>query len=320
MGKIMIRPEDIERVVAENPPDQSLAMDYFKRRPLKNSTHIAVADIKREVGNIPVVRRGDSGVRPKMEGSVELIEPMPIEIDDTFSAVELDEYERSSPTGQQQIVAEKLQQHLIIVRETTKALCIQAHSGKIDYAMKSGASLIRYQVTYGDGVVKNVSAGKSLANIDVGDLITAVNLGINALRGQNAGGPVEMIASQDVFTAVVRLVAGQKAFNSTVGDGWVEVGGFKILLDADSYVDIPTDGTGTGTSKSLVASKKILFRAVNGGQSLPYLKLDDVMMRAAVPIYSFTKDRPDQRGTDIFTKSKPFPLINIKALATVEFN
>jgi len=293
-------------------------MNYFKRRPLKNSTHIAVADIKREVGNIPVVRRGDSGVRPKMEGSVELIEPMPIEIDDTFSAVELDEYERSSPAGQQQIVAEKLQQHLIIVRETTKALCIQAHSGKIDYAMKSGASLIRYTVTYGSGTVTNVSAGKTLSSIDTGDLITAINLGINTLRGQNVGGPVEMIASQDVFTAVVKLVAGQKAFNSTVGDGWVEVGGFKILLDTDSYVDLGAGGT--KTTKSLVASKKILFRAVNGGQSLPYLKLDDVMMREAVPLYSFTKDRPDQRGTDIFTKSKPFPLVNIKAFTTVEFN
>ena len=317
MAKIFIRPEDIERVVAENPPDESLAMNYFKRRPLKNSTHIAVADIKREVGNVPVVRRGDSGVRPKLEGSVELIEPMPIEIDDTFSAVEMDEWERSSPAGQQQIVAEKLQQHLIIVRETTKALCIQAHSGKIDYAMKAGASLIRYEVTFGNGIVKNVPSGKALSSIDVGDLITVVNLGINTLRGQNVGGPVEIIAAQDVFSAVVKLVAGQKAFNSTVGDGWVELGGFKILLDTDSYADLDTGGG--KTIKNLVESKKLLFRAVNGGQSLPYLKLDDVMMREAVPLYSFTKDRPDQRGTDIFTKSKPFPLINIKALTTVSF-
>jgi len=317
MAKIVIRPEDIERVVAENPPEESLAMSYFKRRPLKNSTFIAVEDIKKEVGNVPVVRRGDSGIRPKMEGSVELIEPMPIEIDDTFSAVELDEYERSSLAGRQQLVDEKLQQHLIIVRETTKALCIQAHSGTIDYAMKAGGSFVRYHVVYGDGVIKNVAFAKTLAALTVGDLIEAINLGVTAMRSQMVGGPVEIIAAQDVFTAIVTLVAQQKAFNAAVGSGYVDLGGFRILLDTDSYVDIANNGT--KTTKPLVASKKLLFRGVNGGQSLPYLKLDDVMMREAVPFYSFTKDRPDQRGTDIFSKSKPFPLINTRALVTVTF-
>lgn len=313
----MIRPEDIESVVAQNPPEESLAMEYFKRRPLKNSTFIAVEDIKREIGNVPVVRRGDSGIRPRMEASVELIEPMPIEIDDTFSAVELDEYERSSVAGRQQLVNEKLQQHLIIVRETTKALCVQAHSGKINYAMKSGASLVRYQVTYGDGLIKNVPFAKTLAALNVGDLIEAISKGTVALHDQLVGGPVDIIAAQDVFTAIVSLIASQKSFNATVGNGEVTLGGFRILLDSDSYVDIATDGT--KTNKKLVPSRKLMFRAVNGGQSMPYLKLDDVVLREAVPIYSFTKDRDDQRGTNIFTKSKPFPLINTRAIVTVEF-
>ncbi|MCL1812228.1 MAG: major capsid protein [Treponema sp.] len=317
MPKIMIRPEDIESVVAQNPPEESLAMEYFKRRPLKNSTFIAVEDIKREIGNVPVVRRGDSGIRPRMEASVELIEPMPIEIDDTFSAVELDEYERSSVAGRQQLVNEKLQQHLIIVRETTKALCVQAHSGKINYAMKSGASLVRYQVTYGDGLIKNVPFAKTLAALNVGDLIEAISKGTVALHDQLVGGPVDIIAAQDVFTAIVSLIASQKSFNATVGNGEVTLGGFRILLDSDSYVDIATDGT--KTNKKLVPSRKLMFRAVNGGQSMPYLKLDDVVLREAVPIYSFTKDRDDQRGTNIFTKSKPFPLINTRAIVTVEF-
>jgi hypothetical protein len=317
MASIIISPKDIERVVAANPAEESLAMGYFKRRPLKNSSYIAVADIRREVGNVPVIRRGDTGIRPRTESGVELIEPMPIELEDTFSAVELDEYERSSLAGKQQFIDEKLAQHLVIVRETTRALCIQAHSGAIDYAMKSGTSLVRYRVTYGDGTVTDIANGKKLSELTVGDLIGAINSGVTALRGQMTGGPVELIAAQDTFTAIVTLVSGQKAFNANVGAGYVEIGGFKIYLDNDSYTDIANDGS--KTTRSLVGTRKLMLRGVNGGQSLPYLKIDDVVMREAVPLYSFTKDRSDQRGTDLYTKSKPFPLINTRAIVTVTF-
>jgi hypothetical protein len=290
-------------------------MDYFKRRPLKNSTYIAVTDIEREVGNVPVIRRGDTGIRPKSSSSVGLIEPMPIELDDTFSAVELDEYERASLTGKQQLIDEKLENALIIVRATTRALCIQAHQGKIDYMMKSGTGLIRYEVTYGN-ITKKASA-KTLANLTIGDVISAINTGVETINGQFVGGPVEIIAAQDLFSAIVTLVSGQKAFNATVGAGYVEIGGFKILLDTDSYVDISTNGT--KSTKRMVGARQLMIRAVNAGQSLPYCKIDDVQMREAVPFYSFTKERADQRGTDIYVKSKPFPIINPKAIAVMEF-
>jgi hypothetical protein len=42
-------------------------------------------------------------------------------------------------------------------------------------------------------------------------------------------------------------------------------------------------------------------------------------MREAVPFYAFTKDRHDQRGADIFIKSKPFPLINTRGIVIMEF-
>jgi hypothetical protein len=181
--------------------------------------------------------------------------------------------------------------------------------------MKSGSSLIRYQVNY--GAVKNITNAKTLAALTIGDVITAINTAVTTLRSQMAGGPVEHIASADVFAAIVTLVAGQKAFNANVGDGYVEIGGFKILLDTDSYVDIANNGN--QTAKTLVGAGKLMSRALNGGQSMPYCKIDDTVMREAVPLYSFTKDRADQRGTDIFTKSKPFPLINTDAIVTTEF-
>ena len=93
---VIIRPNDIERIVGQNAPEESNAMNYFSNRPLKNSTHIAVAEIEAEYGNVPVIKRGALGVRPESGMSAKVIEPMPIEIDDTFSAVEVDDYERAT--------------------------------------------------------------------------------------------------------------------------------------------------------------------------------------------------------------------------------
>ncbi|MDR2048924.1 MAG: major capsid protein [Treponema sp.] len=315
MAPVIITPADIERVVAENPPVASNALDYFKRRPLKNSAYIAVRDIQQEVGNIPVIRRGDTGVRPVSQSGVELIEPMPIEIDDTFSAVELEEYERSSQTGKQQLVQEKLQQHLTLVRATTKALCVQALQGKIDYMMKAGTALVRYQVSY--GTVEVINNSKTLANLSIGDLITAINGGIQALAKSQAGGPVDLVASADLFSAIASLVASQNAFSAATAPGSVDLGGFRIKLDNDSYIDQASSGT--KTTKTLCGPRQLMIRAENAGQSLPYCKIDDVVLREAVPFYSFTKDRTDQRGTDIFSKSKPFPLVNVRGIKIIQF-
>jgi hypothetical protein len=296
----------------------SNALDYFKRRPLKNSAYIAVRDILQEIGNIPVVRRGDTGVRPISKSGVTLIEPMPIEIDDTFSAVELDEYERSSQAGKQQLVQEKLQQHLTLIRATTRALCVQAHHGKIDYMMQAGTSLIRYQVSYGDGEVEVINNSKAPSALTVGDLITAVSGGITALTASQAGGPIDIVVSADLFTAIANLVAGQKAFSGQVSPGHVDLAGFRFKLDNDSYLDQTADGA--KTTKTLCSPGQMMIRAENAGQSLPYCKIDDVALREAVPFYSFAKDRVDQRGTDVFSKSKPFPLINLRGIKIIQFN
>jgi hypothetical protein len=315
MAVVVITPADIERVVADNPPTASNALDYFKRRPLKNSAYIAVRDILQEIGNIPVIRRGDTGVRPIAQSGVNLIEPMPIEIDDTFSAVELDEYERSSQAGKQQLVQEKLQQHLTLIRATTKALCVQAHKGAIDYMMQAGASLVRYGVTY--GTVEVINNTKTLANLTVGDLIMAVSNGIKAMAANQVGGPVDIVVSADLFVVIANLVAAQKAFNGAVTPGSVDLAGFRFKLDNDSYID--QTASGTKTTKTLCDPRQMIIRAENAGQSLPYCKIDDVVLREAVPFYSFTKDRTDQRGTDVFSKSKPFPLVNVRGIKIIQF-
>ena len=68
-----------------------------------------------------------------------------------------------------------------------------------------------------------------------------------------------------------------------------------------------------------LAPRDIVARAVNAGQSMPFCKLDDTVQRNAVAFYTFSVDRDDHRGTDIFSKSKPFPCINIRGITWVKF-
>ena len=171
-GTITIKSEDIERVLAAKPENTSNARAYFKQTKLKNSTHISAAELKKEYGNVPVIVRGDNGIVPKHGVDATDIVPMPIEIDDKISAVDMDELERATDMGVNQIVDEYLDQHSDMVRETTNALCCQAHRGKIDYMMKSGGETIRYKVDYGD--VTEIDLTENLVSLTRGQAIAVL--------------------------------------------------------------------------------------------------------------------------------------------------
>lgn len=313
-NKIIIRAEDIERVIAAKPENTSNGRAYFKQTKLKNSTHISAAELKKEYGNVPVVVRGDTGITPKHGVDVSDIVPMPIEIDDKISAVDMDELSRATDMGVNQIVDDYLEQHADMVTNTINALCCQAHKGTIDYMMKTGSGFERYQVNY--GTVKSKNFQTQLANLTLGQAIKDLN-DIRALcTSQGVGGPGEFIASTEVYAKYIDLLtAAQQSDN--VKDGWLQVGPHKVLEDNDSYVDIAKNGT--KSTKSICDTKEIVYRALNAGQKLCFLRLDDVVQHNAVPIYSFTELGEGQRGTRLYTKSKPFPLVNVKGLANGKY-
>jgi len=312
---VIIKPQDVERIIAANAPEESNAMNYFTNRPLKNSTHIMVSELEAEYGNVPVIKRGALGVRPETGMSAKVIEPMPIEIDDIFTAVEIDNYERATDQGKQQMIDERIANHLRVVRATTRALCAQAHRGNIDYMMQAGTSMSRYEVDYGK--ITGLEFGSNLAGLTIANLIIYLNQLITAIRDQGVGGPIEFIASLDVFQAIITAAANQKAFPVSVGVAKINIAGFEILMDNDTWIDI--DNTGAKTTKRMLEPLEILARATSAGQKLPYLRLDDVVMNQAVPFYAFTKVRTDQRGEDLYVKSKPFPLINRKGIVFGKF-
>lgn len=285
--------QDIVRMQATKPENTSLAAAYFKSRPMHNSTQIAASKIKRETGNIPVVGRGGPGVRPKHGAETIMIEPMPIEIDDTISAVEMDNYERATEMGKNQIIDEFTGEHYDMVRETMNALCCQAHRGKIDYMMKTESGLQRYVVEYGTD--EEISAmqhsfSKSLSSVKYNEVVL-------------------------YLSQLVDLVTKQNAQFQISGDS-VQIGKFKVLQDNDSYIDIVD---GKKVVKSLCGSGEICARAVNAGQSMPFCKLDDSVQQNAVAFYTFSVERNDHRGTDIYSKSRPFPIVNIKGIVWGKF-
>ena len=311
---LIIRREDIERVVGAQPANTSNARNYFSRVVLKNSTHIAASELLREYGNVPVITRGDNGVVPKHGVKVSDIAPMPIEIDDKISAVHMDELERASSLGRNQIVDEYLSQHAEMVRETINALCCQAHKGKIDYMLKGISGKERYQVDY--GAVKTITFAKTLAAATLGDAVNYLNQLRSQVTRSGVGGPGEFIAAGDVYARFADLLTQAKQ-SDRINDGYLMIGAYKVLEDNDSYTDL--DEGGNKVQKSLCGVGEICYRAANAGQRLVYLRLDDVVQREAVPLYAFTVKSDDQRGEKLYTKSKPFPLINVKGIAWGKF-
>ena len=96
----------------------------------------------------------------------------------------------------------------------------------------------------------------------------------------------------------------------------MNIAGFKVLRNNDTYTDLVG---GRKTVKKLVEERELMARAVDAGQELDFLRIDDTVQRQAVPLYSFTKERGDQRGTDLYVKSKPFPLINVKGIEILKY-
>ncbi|WP_147613857.1 major capsid protein [Treponema pectinovorum] len=312
---------DIVRMTATKPENTSLAAAYFKQRPMHNSTHIAASKIKKEIGNIPVVGRGGPGVRPKHGAETILIEPMPIEIDDTISAVDMDNYERSTELGKNQIIDEFTGEHYDMVRETMNALCCQAHRGKIDYMMKSEGGLQRYVVEFGTSAeisaMKEKSSTLKLSAATYADFVKILTGLSLKLKKNGVGGPVEFIAASNVYAKMLDAVAAKPNLAARIDGESLMVGQFKVFCDNDSYINV--DSSGQKTTKSLCDDGEILCRALNAGQSMPFCKLDDTIQQNATPFYTFTVERQDHRGTDIYSKSKPLPLVNIRGIAWFEF-
>jgi hypothetical protein len=181
--------------------------------------------------------------------------------------------------------------------------------------MQAGTKMSRYKVEYGD--IQGVLLPENLAGLTIAKVIEILSKLTTAIRDNAIGGPIEFIASMDVFTAINSAAANQKLYAVVPGPGKSSIAGFEILQDNDTWFDI--DESGNQTKKSMVEPLELMARAVNAGQKLVYLKLDDVVMNQAVPFYAFTKVRTDQRGEDLFVKSKPFPLINRKGIAIAKF-
>lgn len=312
---IIVKPEDVARVIGAAAPETSLARKYFASAKNRNTTSIAVAELRKTVGNIPVIKRGGIGFRPEHGADAHFITPMPIEIDDVITAVQMDEYERATGLGKQQIIDELLSSWFEIIRRTTRALCAQAHRGRIDYMMQAGGKMVRYEVEYGTVVGK--TSNTDVTAITASEFFSAFDELAGVINDNGIGGDIEYIAEASVFDRLFSVAVGQNALAVTTGPGFITVGGFTVFRDNDVYTDV--DESGVSSVKRMLATGELLARAKSAGQELNFLRVDDTVAREAMPMYSFTKERNDQRGTDLYVKSKPFPLVNVKGLAVKKF-
>lgn len=272
---------------------------------------IRIDEIQQIVKAVPVVLRGTTPVSiGEGSGSINSIEPQPIDIIDSVSGADLNNIKNFDGTSEKVWLDNRMMFARNTIRATSEALCIQSLSGQISFAMKTEDGTDTYSVKFGDTLTYTPALKLNAVGADVETVIEILS-GMASKIEENGGGiKIKFKASPDVYTAMVKILKNSGA-NSAIT---VKVGVNKITLDDDvviekfnhKYYD-PT----TKTYKTGIAEKTLKAVAMDGGFAFRYLALDDIDAGLKpLPLYAKPIKREIPSGWVINTMSKPLPIPN----------
>ncbi len=281
---------------------------------------IGVRDMGLPTGNIPVVRRGaQSFPLGAGEGSVNIIEPQPVNPSDFISGADLNNLRSFNQTNIQAEIDNIIDRLRRACRATAEALAIQALTGKINYYMRtSGGGTTPYQVDY--GTIGDASSGVTTkfdaSGVKISDVIKGISAVLEELKKKSEGNDVLILAGFDVYAALCDIVGAQKntAVAGASTDGIVIGGGLTIQLFASTYKDLES-----GDSKPVVPAKHILVVDKQAGHKLLYAALDSVDAGLqALPFFATHEVTKDPSGIKVVAESKPLPVVNANGIVKAQ--
>jgi len=313
----------IRKIVTEKKVQESLnrlpdatspVMDEFYpsaiRRP-HPSAFIRIDEIQQIVKAVPVVLRGTTPVSiGEGSGSINSIEPQPIDIIDSVRGADLNNIKHFDGTSEKVWLDNRMLFARNTIRATSEALCIQSLSGQISFAMKTEDGEDTYSVKFGN-VLTFVPVLK-LNGAEAGvETLMEILSGMASKIEENGGGTnIKFKASPDVYTALVKMLKNSGS-NSSIS---VKVGVNKITLDDDVVIEKFNHkyyDPATKTYKTGIAEKTLKAVAMDGGWAFRYLALDDIDAGLKpLPLYSKPIKREMASGWVINTMSKPLPIPN----------
>lgn len=312
-------PEAVGQLLKDSEPVRtpiwSRVFSKTRQHPL---AHISKKTIFEHSGNVPLVKRGSAsiGVHDGDE-SADLFEPQPIAINTVIKAKDfIDLHHIGSTSSIEAWVGEKLSSLRDRVFNTIEALCCQALTGEINYAIKIyEGDLGNFKVNFGSLVPASAYAGfvggwgtASLETI-FKDLLTLQN----AIRLKTRyGAKIGILAGKTAFYTLLgklTTVNTSTAINLRVEGNSLYLNGITIEYMGDAgYTDLATTNY-----VQAIADDDILMFAEDAPFIMNYLAIDDFdamegARLVARPFFPKQIKQDDPSGYKLLVQSKPFPM------------
>jgi hypothetical protein len=239
--------ESIQQIIERLPDFKTPAMDFLypeSARKLNPLPFLTYKDFE-QVGNIPLVKRGQQSYKLTSSGSLSMIEPQPVYPSLPLDAVDFNNLRMLDPEGQQQYIQNRIDQLRQATKLTAEAMCIQAVSGKISYPIMENGVSENFELDF--GTPSSVTATKKLdaTGANVGTLVEITSKMKAQARVNGFGRDVVFLAPSDVYAVCFALVTASNKDPRFDAEGMLILGNNTRIMEFDYvYTNLATGEIG----------------------------------------------------------------------------
>ncbi len=277
---------------------------------------ISLADLQRQLSNIPVVRRGtEAYALDSAKGTLVKIEPQGVEMSDFISAADLNDlsviFAQHGEKAIKNYLETRINDMLIVTQKSIEALAAQSITGELAYPMKTDVGTEPYVVEFGD-TLKYTPTDKLTSSSTVADLYLYLAKMHEAMQDKEYGDDVVTLAGAKAYALALNIVSSsnQKTIAVQIGKlGELNVGGFIIMQQSGKYKGF------NGAMTDKVDTNSFCMIDKNAAHKLYFLALDDIKAgNKPLPFFATHSIKDNPSGIDIIGRSKPLPAPIVSAI------
>lgn len=307
-------PAHVVQTLQTMPPLATTVMDtFFKQRPTHPSPLIGLSELTSVTRTVPLVRRDGTPVSLDGDGyEAQFIAPLPVKVKVNVSASELNDLQAmmQSPQAVEAWRRNKVEQIRTTARNTTEGIAtVTLTTGKASWPVQlEGGRMENYEVDYGPISIYTPPA-KLTADSKPSELYRLLRAMDLLIKQNGVGGKVEFYAGSDVAAVLIdfadnrRTTTDEKTVRVKLGDGYVEVGSYKIHFMDETYPDPLSDRW-----LPKLEAKALLAVAVEQPGTIYYCAIDSISANnAATALHIIPVPRDDDTGVTLIGQTKPLP-------------
>jgi hypothetical protein len=277
---------------------------------------ISLADLQRQLSNIPVVRRGTEAYAiDSAKGTVVKVEPQGIEMSDFISAADINDlsviFAQHGEKAIKSYLESRINDMLIITQKSIEALAAQSLTGNIDYPMKGDAGAEIYGVEFGE-TLTYIQTTKLTKDSLVADLYLYLSKMHETMQEKEYGDDVVTLAGSNAYALALGIVTASKQNTITVqlgALGEINVGGYVIVQQSGKYKGV------NGAMTDKINADSFCMIDKNANHKLYFLALDDIDAgNKPLPFFATHEVKKNPSGVDIIGRSKPLPAPIVHAI------